>query len=108
MLSNQPMFSFDNINVSWDEPHSTSLCAIPNEDGLHHGLDCAISMLDNTNLEAQQVTHLNATATAGMLLKGSSIGRSFEANNFTIMGCHHYQMAQMTSFWGEIEIRHMK
>ena len=61
------------------------ITAILNEDGLHHTLNHAIPMLDDTNLEMQQVTNVNATVTAGMLLTGSSIGRSFEANNFTIV-----------------------
>ena len=82
MLGNQPMLPFNNSNVSWHEANSTCLSAIPNEDDLHHGLNHAIPMLDDTNLEVQQVTHLNATATAGMLL---TPGRSFDANNFTIV-----------------------
>ena len=84
MLNNQPTFPFNNSDVSWGKANSTSLGAIPNEDGLHHSLDHAVPMLDDTNLEVQQVSLSNATATAGMLPTGSSIGSSFEANNFTI------------------------
>ena len=65
--------------------NGTSHSAILNEDGLHHGLNHAIPMMDDTDLEMQQIPNkLNTTATAGMLCTRSSIGRSFESNNFTI------------------------
>ena len=84
MLNNQPTFPFNNSDVSWGKANSTRLGAIPNEDGLHHSLNHAVLMLDDTNPEAQQVSLSNATATTGLLPTGSYIGSSFEANNFTI------------------------